>query len=144
MLEKRYVCVCVDDFSRFTRVNFLRIKFEAFEAFEEMWQRLYKDQKNILLKIGIIRSDHGKEFENSLFKTFCNKNGIEHEFSAPKTPQENGVVKRKYRTPQEMIQVIIKARSVPTKFWEKVVNTTCYFLNRVYLRLGTLKTSYGI
>ena len=33
-----------------------------------------------------IRSDHGKEFENVKFETFCNENGIKKEFNAPKTP----------------------------------------------------------
>ena len=44
-----------------------------------------------------IRSDHGKEFENARFDSFCEKNGIKKEFSAPKTPQQNGVVERKNR-----------------------------------------------
>ena len=64
--------------------------------------RLSKDHNNRLLEITGIRSDHGKEFENSLFKSLCGKDGIKHEFSAPKTPQKNGVVKRKNRTLQEM------------------------------------------
>ena len=34
-----------------------------------------------------IRSDHGKEFENSLFTKFYNKHGIDHEFFSPKTSQ---------------------------------------------------------
>ena len=42
-----------------------------------------------------IRSDYGKEFENARFESFCEKNGIKKEFSAPKTPQQNGVVERK-------------------------------------------------
>ena len=33
------------------------------------------------------KSDHGSEFDNSLFENFCNENGIIHNFSAPKTPQ---------------------------------------------------------
>ena len=53
-----YVYVCVDGFFRFTWVNFLKIKFEAFE---ELWQRLYKEHNNRLLKISRIRSDHVKE-----------------------------------------------------------------------------------
>ena len=87
--EKRYVYVYVDDFSRYTLANFLRSKFETFEAFEELWQGLSKEHNNRLVKISSIRSDQGKEFENSLFESFCMKNGIEHEFSAPKTPQQN-------------------------------------------------------
>ena len=72
------------------------------------------------------------------------KNGIEHEFSKPKTPPLNGVVERKNTTLQEMAQVMLKPRSVQTKIWIKTVNIGCYISNRVYLRLGTLKTSYEI
>jgi transposase InsO family protein len=39
-----------------------------------------------------IRSDHGKEFENSKFDEFCNSYGIKQEFSSPITPQQNEVV----------------------------------------------------
>ena len=42
-----------------------------------------------------VRSDHGGEFKNHAFENFCNDFGIEHQFSSPKTPQQNGVVERK-------------------------------------------------
>ena len=54
-----------------------------------------------------IRSDHGKEFKNSKFETCCNEHGIKKEFSALKTPQQNGVVERKNRVIQEMARVMI-------------------------------------
>ncbi|XP_062118771.1 uncharacterized protein LOC133832443 [Humulus lupulus] len=56
-------------------------------------------------KIVWIRSDHGKEFENTVYDEFCKSKGISHEFSAPKTPQQNGVVERKNRTLIEMARV---------------------------------------
>ena len=37
-----------------------------------------------------IHSDHGTEFENKYFEEFCNEHGIEYNFSAPRTPQQNG------------------------------------------------------
>ena len=49
------------------------------------------------LQIDRIRSDYGKEFENSYMKSFCIRLGISQEFSAPITPQQNGVVERKNR-----------------------------------------------
>ena len=55
-------------------------------------------QLKINCKIISIRSDHGTEFENSIFEGFCAENGISHNFSAPRTPQQNGVVERKNRT----------------------------------------------
>ncbi|GJS67007.1 retrovirus-related pol polyprotein from transposon TNT 1-94 [Tanacetum coccineum] len=49
------------------------------------------------------RTDHSREFDNEVqFGEFCNANGITHNFSAPRTPQSNGVVERKNRTLQEM------------------------------------------
>nr|GEU55561.1 retrovirus-related Pol polyprotein from transposon TNT 1-94 [Tanacetum cinerariifolium] len=43
-----------------------------------------------------IRTYHGREFDNEVqFGEFCNANGITHNFSAPRIPQSNGVVKKK-------------------------------------------------
>ena len=36
--------------------------------------------------ICFIRSDHGTEFENAEFKSFCERNGIFHNFSSSRTP----------------------------------------------------------
>ena len=52
----------------------------------------------VLFKIASIRSDHGGEFKNKDFESLCDENGIEHNFFAPRTPQQNGVVERKNRS----------------------------------------------
>ena len=38
------------------------------------------------------------------------------EFSAPKTPQQNGVVERKNRVIQEMARVMLLNKQIPQKF----------------------------
>ncbi|GJW20441.1 retrovirus-related pol polyprotein from transposon TNT 1-94 [Tanacetum coccineum] len=54
------------------------------------------------------RTDHGREFDNEVqFGEFCNANSITHNFSAPHTPQSNGVVERKNRTLQEMSRTML-------------------------------------
>ncbi|GJZ48788.1 retrovirus-related pol polyprotein from transposon TNT 1-94 [Tanacetum coccineum] len=61
-----------------------------------------------------IRTDHGREFDNEVqFREFCNANGITHNFSAPRTPQSNGVVERKNRTLQEMSRTMLNEQSLP-------------------------------
>lgn len=46
--------------------------------------------------VGKIRSDHGTKFDQVYFKTiFFSERGIKHEFSTPKTSQQNGVIERK-------------------------------------------------
>ena len=52
-------------------------------------------------KIMRIRSDHGREFKNTIYVEFCDKYGISHEFPARKTPQQNAVVERKSITSKE-------------------------------------------
>ena len=79
-----------------------------------------------------IRSDHGKEFENSRFELFCEKNGIKKEFSAPKTPQQNGVVERKNQVIQEMAKVMLLNKQISQKFWGEAVNTLCHIGNRIF------------
>ena len=126
---KRYIMVIVDDFLRYTRVEFLREKLEACEKMENLCKRLQNEKGVPIVKI---RSDHGKEFENARFESFCEKNGIKREFSAPKTPQENGVVQRKNRVIQEMARVMLLNKQIPQKIWEEAVNTSCHIDNRIF------------
>lgn len=79
---KRYAYVVVDDFSRFTWVNFIK-KTDVFEVFKDLCQRIQREKKSEIIRI---RSDHGKEFENSIFADFCSSEGIGHDFSFPITP----------------------------------------------------------
>ena len=54
-----------------------------------------------------IRSDHSSEFQNQKFEAFCNENGISHNFSAPRIPQQNEVLERKNRTLDEMGRMML-------------------------------------
>ena len=59
---------------------------------------LKRTEKRVGHSLVSLRSDHGKEFENLSFIDYCNEQGVEHNFSALRTPQQNGVVERKNRT----------------------------------------------
>src|ERR1044071_5428822 len=85
----RYIYVLIDDFSRYTWTIFIKSKTEVFECFEGLVPLL---EKSLKTPVSTIRSDHGTEFENYEFLTFCREHGIDHNFSAPYTPQQNGVV----------------------------------------------------
>ncbi|GJW99789.1 retrovirus-related pol polyprotein from transposon TNT 1-94 [Tanacetum coccineum] len=92
-----------------------------------------------------IRTDHGREFDNEVqFCEFCNANRITHNFSAPHTPQSNGVVERKNRTLQEMSRTMLNEQSLPQKFWCSAVDTSTYILNRILIRAILGKTPYEL
>ena len=139
--RKKYVYVIVDDFSRYTWTLFLQYKEEAFENFE-MFAKLVENEKGV--KIKTIRSDNGGEFVNSKFVELCVNNGYRHEFSTPRTPQQNGVVERKNRTLQEMARSMINESNIPKYLWAEAVNTACYIINRVSIRPITKKTPYEL
>ncbi|GJX39587.1 retrovirus-related pol polyprotein from transposon TNT 1-94 [Tanacetum coccineum] len=101
--ENRYTLVIVDGYTRYNWIRFLKDKTEAFDQFEIFSKKI---QNQLGCTIVSIRTDHGMKFDNKVqFGEFCNANGITHNFSAPRTPQSNGVVERKNRTLQEMSSV---------------------------------------
>nr|AAX96296.1 retrotransposon protein, putative, unclassified [Oryza sativa Japonica Group]ABA91784.1 retrotransposon protein, putative, unclassified [Oryza sativa Japonica Group] len=138
---KWYVLVIVDDFSRYSWVFFMATKDEAFQHFRGLFLRLELEFPGSLKRI---RSDNGGEFKNASFEQFYNERGLEHEFSSPHVPQQNGVVERKNRVLVEMARTILNEYKTPRKFWAEAINTACYISNRVFLRSKLGKTSYEL
>ncbi|GJW77418.1 retrovirus-related pol polyprotein from transposon TNT 1-94 [Tanacetum coccineum] len=137
--RNRYTLVIVDDYSGYTWTRFLKDKTEAFDQFKIFSKKI---QNQLGCTIVSIRTDHGREFDNEVqFGEFCNANGITHNFSAPRTPQSNGVVERKNRTLQEMSRTMLNEQSLPQKFW---CDTSTYILNRIQIRAILGKTSYEL
>nr|ABA98847.1 retrotransposon protein, putative, unclassified [Oryza sativa Japonica Group] len=138
---KWYVLVIVDDFSRYSWVFFMATKDEAFQHFRGSFLRLDLEFPGSLKRI---RSDNGGEFKNALFEQFCNGRGLEHEFSSPHVPQQNGVVERKNRVLVEMARTMLDEYKTPRKFGAEAINTACYISNRVFMRSKLGKTSYEL
>jgi transposase InsO family protein len=86
---KWYVLVIVDDYSRYSWVFFLESKDKVFEHFWSLALRLNNQHPNCSKAIC---SDNGTEFRNVSFDELFLKHGIDHQFSAPRVPQQNGVV----------------------------------------------------
>ena len=104
--------VCVDDFPRFTWVQFIREKSDTFEMFKALCSKLQMETCSNIGKIMRIRSAYGREFKNAIFVEYCDKHGYSHEFSAPKMLEQNGVVKQKNQTIQEMARVMLNSMGV--------------------------------
>ncbi|CAM8918128.1 unnamed protein product [Rhodiola kirilowii] len=137
----RYILVIVDDYSRYTWTIFLSSKDETFSEFVS-WLKLIENK--LSKKLVSIRTDNGTEFRNSQFISLCRTAGIDHNFSAPRTPQQNGVVERKNRTLEDMSRTMLIASGVPKGFWAEVVHAASYILNRASLRFLIGKTPYEL
>jgi transposase InsO family protein len=94
---------------------------------------LRRAQNEFELKVKKIRSDNGSEFKNLQVEEYLEEEGIKHEFSAPYTPQQNGVVERKNMSLIDMARMMLGEYKTLERFWSEAVNTACHAINRLYL-----------
>jgi len=113
---KKYCLVIVDDYSRYCWTFYIKKKSETqkiFIDFATLVQRQYDS------KILAIRSDNGTEFKNYTMDDFLSGEGIQHQYSAAYTPQQNGVAERKNRTLIDMARTMMAEFHSPYNFWAK-------------------------
>ncbi|VFQ95845.1 unnamed protein product [Cuscuta campestris] len=97
---KKYVLVVVDDYSRYTWTIFLNGKKETQGKLTNCMKMIQNQASQTIQKI---RSDKGTEFLNEIIIHYCEENGILHQTSAARTPQQNGVAERRNRTLKEAV-----------------------------------------
>nr|GEV28270.1 hypothetical protein [Tanacetum cinerariifolium] len=70
--------------------------------------------------------------------------GIHHQTSVARTPEQNGVVERRNRTLVEAARTMLRAAKVPLFFWAEAIATTCFTQNRSLVIPRHEKTPYHI
>nr|GEW57267.1 hypothetical protein [Tanacetum cinerariifolium] len=70
--------------------------------------------------------------------------GIEHQTSIARTPDQNGVVERRFRTLVEVARTMLSASQLPLFFWAEAIKTACYTQNRSIIIPAHDKTPYHI
>ncbi|KAL0560635.1 hypothetical protein IC582_001044 [Cucumis melo] len=137
---KNYYVSFVDDYSRFTKIYLIKTKNEVVS----MFVKCKAESENQLGKrIKRLRSDRGGEYSDKTLKEFCESNGIIHEFTAPYSPQQNGIAERKKRTLKEMMNAMLLSSGLSDNMWREAVLSACFILNRIpHKRLD--KTPYEL
>ncbi|GJU95080.1 retrovirus-related pol polyprotein from transposon TNT 1-94 [Tanacetum coccineum] len=133
--------VVTDDYSRFTWVFFLATKDETSGILKSFITRI---ENLVDHKVKVIRCDNGTEFKNREMNQFCEMKGILRQYSVARTPQQNGVAKRRNRTLIEAARTMLADSKLPTTFWAEAVNTACYVQNRVLVVKPHNKTPYEL
>ena len=138
---KKYSLVIVDEYSRYTWVIPLAKKKEAAAeiiSLIKQCERLYNK------KVWQLIIDHGTEFKNFTLQDYCKDVGIFQNFSATRTPQQNGVAERRNRTLIEAGRTLVCEAGLPLSFWAEAVNTACYTQNRSIIVKRHGKTAYEV
>nr|GEW78420.1 retrovirus-related Pol polyprotein from transposon TNT 1-94 [Tanacetum cinerariifolium] len=115
---KRYVLVIVDDYSRYTWTHFLRSKDET---------------HGVLI-----------DFLRLTLHAYFDAEGILHQTSIARTPEQNGVVKRWNCTLVEAARIMLSAAKVPLFFWAEAIATACFTQNRSLVIPRHERTPYHI
>nr|GEW44740.1 retrovirus-related Pol polyprotein from transposon TNT 1-94 [Tanacetum cinerariifolium] len=138
---RKYVLVIVDDYSRYTWTHFLRSKDETLEVLIDFLRLV---QRGLHAQVRIIRTDKGTEFLNKNLHTYFASEGILHQTSVARTPEQNGVVERQNRTLVEAARTMLSAAKVLLFFWAEAIATTCFTQNRSLVIPLHEKTPYHI
>ncbi|GKC12457.1 reverse transcriptase domain-containing protein [Tanacetum coccineum] len=91
----RFFLVIVDDYSRYTWTQFLMSKYETLEVLIDFLKLI---QRGLHAQVRTVRTDKGMEFLNKTLHAYIAQEGIEHQTSTVRTPEQNSIVERRNRT----------------------------------------------
>ncbi|GJW82155.1 retrovirus-related pol polyprotein from transposon TNT 1-94 [Tanacetum coccineum] len=125
--DNKYFISFIDDSTKYCYVYLLKSKDEAIDKLF-----LYKNEVENQLnkKNKVVRSDRGGEYVY-LFAEFCSQHGIRHEFTAPYSPQQNGIAERKNHTLKEMANAMLINSGLNQNTWGEAILSTTYLLNKI-------------
>ncbi len=107
----------------------LKTKDQVFDRFRKWsfreWKALVEKQSKRKLKT--LRTDNGGEYK---FEKFLRGEGIRHEKTIPKTPEQNGVAERLNRTLVESARSMLLYANLSKRYWAEAVPTAVYLKNR--------------
>jgi transposase InsO family protein len=136
---RRYFLLLIDDLSHYMWVVVLGSKGEAADAISHAQAAADAECGR---KLRVLCIDNGGEFTVAEFASYCADEGVQRHYSAPYSPQQNGVVERCNQTVVGMARALLKQRGMPTVFWREAVVTAIYILNRSPTKALNGRTPY--
>lgn len=122
-----YFLTFIDDKTHYVWVYVLKTKDEVFKCFLE-WKTQAEKFSGHQLKV--FRTDNGGEYTSKEFENYLKSEGVRHELTVPKTPEQNGVAERLNRTLVEAVRSMLIDANLPHKFWAEALSTAVYLKNR--------------
>nr|GFB15292.1 hypothetical protein [Tanacetum cinerariifolium] len=113
--------------NRYTWTHFLRSKDETPEVLIDFLRLV---QRGLQAQVRVVRTDKGTEFLNQTLHAYFAAEGIQHQTSVARTPEQNDVVERRNHTLIEAARTMLSAAKVPLFFWAEAIATACFTQNR--------------
>nr|GEZ76222.1 hypothetical protein [Tanacetum cinerariifolium] len=100
--------------------------------------------RGLQAQVRVVRTDKGTKFLNQTLHAYFVAEGILHQTSVARTPEQNGIVERRNRTLVEAARTMLSAAKVPLFFWAEAIATACFTQNRSLVIPHHEKTPYHI
>ena len=110
----------MDDYSRYSVVQFLEYKSEVTEVVQRVLTAL-ETQSNT--RVRCVRSDNGGEYVNHALAQWFTSKGIVHQTTTAYTPQQNGAAERLNRTLLSKARAMLAEAKLPPEYWAEAVAT---------------------
>ena len=123
-----YFVTFISDYSSYGYFYLMHKKSETFGKFKEFME---KAEKQLGKSLKTLRSDREGEYLDTKFKDHLLEHGILSQLTAPGTPHQNGVAKRRNKTLLDMVRSMMSYSSLPISFWGYSLQTAVYILNVV-------------
>ena len=120
-----YFITFIDVHSRYGYVYIMQHKSEAFEKFKEFRAKV---KKQLDTHIKVVRSDQCGEYLSNEFIDHLVQNRILSQLTAPGTPQQNGVAKRKNQNLLDMTRSMMSYSDLSLFLWGYAMEITMYIL----------------
>ena len=104
----------MDDYSRYSVVQFLEYKSEVTEVVQRVLTAL-ETQSNT--RVRCVRSDNGGEYVNHALAQWFTSKGIVHQTTTAYTPQQNGAAERLNRTLLSKARAMLAEAKLPPEYW---------------------------
>ncbi|GKC21920.1 retrovirus-related pol polyprotein from transposon TNT 1-94 [Tanacetum coccineum] len=101
-------------------------------------------QQNLQALVFFVRTNRGIKFLNKTLHAFFKEEGIKHQNSTPRTPEQNGVFERQNHTLVKTVRTMLSASKLPLLFWVEAIATACYTQNRSIIIPTHEKMTYHI
>nr|GFB61914.1 retrovirus-related Pol polyprotein from transposon TNT 1-94 [Tanacetum cinerariifolium] len=114
------------------------------EASEVIISFIKKTQVNLQLQVQRVRTNNRLEFKNKTLAKFFDEVCITQQFSAARTPLQNGVMERRNRTLVEAARTMLTFANLPSFLWVEAIAAACFTQNRLIIYKRFDKTPYEL
>ena len=136
---KLYTLNFIDDCSQKAWIYIIKRKNEAYEHFKD-WRALVKTEAG--QRVIIFWTDNGGEYSSKEFEAYLQRQGIQHQVTAPYTSAQNGKAEQLHQTLFNRACAIMSENNFPQKLWGECICTAAYIQDHIPTRTIEDMTPY--